>query len=77
MNIPKGHVLKLKKALYGLKEAAKRWNCAFNEYVINALRFKQSEHDPCLFSREFPNGIVYLLLYVDDIILSGDNQVLA
>lgn len=66
-------VFKLKKALYGLKESAKRWNSAFTQYV-SSLNFQQSDNDSCLFYKRSTEGTVYLLLYVDDIILTGDNK---
>lgn len=61
-----GCVLKLNKSLYGLKQAPKCWNDEING-LLSSLGFRRSENDYCLYVK----GNVYLLLYVDDIILAG------
>lgn len=66
-------VCRLNKALYGLKQAPRAWNDKFNKYVVNKIGFKQCENDLCLYVRNVNNDIMYLLLYVDDIILAGSN----
>lgn len=67
-----GHVLKLNKSLYGLKQASKCWNQKINEFLIS-LEFKRSETDYCLYVKGNNKDVIYLLIYVDDIILSGPN----
>ncbi|XP_021832520.1 uncharacterized protein LOC110772399 [Prunus avium] len=67
------YVCKLKKSLYGLKQAPRAWNAKFTGY-LPALGFKLSHSDSSLFVKlEGSNVIVLLLLYVDDIILTGFN----
>ena len=68
MQIPEGYkattpnsVLKLKKNLYGLKQASHNWHNLLNAGLIK-LGFKQSEYEPCLFLK---NGII-CVVYVDD-----------
>lgn len=69
----KDFALRLNKAIYGLKEAPLAWNRTFNEFVIS-LGFKRSIYDECLYSK---NDLVYLLLYVDDILIcSADVNVI-
>ena len=70
VNCKKGHVLKLNRSLYGLKQASKCWNDRINTFLLN-LRFVRSENDYCLYSKISEGGIVYLLIYVDDIVISG------
>lgn len=65
-----GYVLKLKKSLYGLKQSSKCWNNKINE-SLETLGFIRSETDYCLYIKEINDNYIYLLLYVDDIILSG------
>ena len=72
VNCKKGHVLKLNRSLYGLKQASKCWNDRINTFLLN-LRFVRSENDYCLYSKICEGGTVYLLIYVDDIIISGPN----
>ena len=67
-------VCKLNKTLYGLKQAPREWNFTFDTYV-NSLNFVQSDADKCLYIGKDENVGIFLLLYVDDIILAGkDNE---
>lgn len=61
-------VLRLQRALYGLKKAPKAWNDTFNECLLS-LGFTRCKLDECLY---FKNEI-YLLIYVDDLIIFGEN----
>lgn len=65
-------VFKLKKALYGLKQSSKCWNKKINDYILN-LGFERSNNDYCLYIKHEKNTYLYLLLYVDDIIISGSD----
>lgn len=65
-----GLVCLLRKSIYGLKQAAKSWNDAIHEVLINA-GFQRSGADQCLYLRE-RNGVwSFLLIYVDDIIVAA------
>lgn len=66
-------VCKLNKSLYGLKQAPLAWNARFDEYV-RSLGFGRSKNDKCLYIRTNGNSRIYLLLYVDNIIVAGDNE---
>ncbi|BBH08831.1 hypothetical protein Prudu_021147 [Prunus dulcis] len=66
------YVCKLKKSLYGLKQAPRAWNAKFTGY-LPALGFKISQSDPSLFVKHEGSDVIMLLLYVDDIILTGSN----
>ncbi|CAL2264036.1 unnamed protein product [Prunus armeniaca] len=66
-------VCKLKKSLYGLKQAPRAWNAKFTRY-LPAIGFQASQSDPSLFVRHSDSEVVILLLYVDDIILTGSNE---
>ncbi|BBG93855.1 transposable element gene [Prunus dulcis] len=66
------YVCKLKKSLYGLKQAPRAWNAKFTGY-LPALGFKLSHSDPSLFVKHEGSDVIVLLLYVDDIILTGSN----
>lgn len=69
------NVLKLEKSLYGLKQSSKCWNNEINNYLLS-LGFKRSENDFCFYMLLSDTGQnVYLLLYVDDIILAGPNLI--
>ena len=74
MHIPRGfhvdgakkrsdYVLKLKKNLYGLKQASFNWSQLLKAGLLK-LGFKQSKVDPCLYLKED----VICAIYVDDTI---------
>ncbi|KAJ0493560.1 putative RNA-directed DNA polymerase [Helianthus annuus] len=66
------HVCLLNKSLYGLKQAPRAW---FNKLssALHQLGFYGSKTDPSLFILNSPGSLVYLLVYVDDIIITGNN----
>ena len=64
----------LQKSLYGLKQAPKEWNDTFYK-VAKVLGFQRSQLDWGLFVRKVGNCYVFLTLYVDDMLLIGDEQV--
>jgi len=63
---PKQYCLRLRKALYGLKQAPRVWFKTVNAFFAD-LGFKPGNSDPNLFIR---NG-VYILLFVDDMLVIG------
>ncbi|CAL1402003.1 unnamed protein product [Linum trigynum] len=69
-----GQVCKLQQSLYGLKQAPRAWFEKFQS-SITGLRFLQSLNDPSLFTRTTSSGIVALLLYVDDMIITETDLV--
>lgn len=68
-----GQVCRLKKALYGLKQAPRAWYERFSN-VVTSLGFTSSPHDSALFVRLTSAGRILLLLYVDDMIITGDDS---
>ncbi|KAJ4702907.1 Retrovirus-related Pol polyprotein from transposon TNT 1-94 [Melia azedarach] len=67
------HVCKLKKALYGLKQAPRAWF----EKLKNALKqwgFENSKCDTSLFFKRIGRDLVIILVYVDDIVVTGSNN---
>ena len=67
-----GYVRKLKKALYGFKQAPRAWFEKFS-IVISSLGFVSSSHDSALFIKCTNAGRIIMSLYVDDIIIIGDD----
>lgn len=61
-------VCSLKKSIYGLKQSARVWNRALNAVLVDA-GFIQSTWDQCLYTLRKEDGIVFILIYVDDILV--------
>ena len=61
-------VFRLRRALFGLKQAPRAWFAKFNS-TISQHGFSGSSFDTTLFLRGFGHGITILLLYVDDMII--------
>ncbi|XP_020675457.1 uncharacterized protein LOC110094540 [Dendrobium catenatum] len=66
------HVCRLKKALYGLKQSPQEWFATLSGHLLT-LGFKLSSSDTSLFIYHNHNIIMYFLVYVDDIILTGNS----
>ncbi|KAG9447198.1 hypothetical protein H6P81_013326 [Aristolochia fimbriata] len=68
-----GQVCKLRRALYGLKQAPRAWFSMFCSKIVE-FGYTQSSHDSVLFTRCSSRGMVLLLLYVDDMVITGDDR---
>lgn len=66
-------VCQLKKCLYGLKQASRAWNQRFHNLVETRLKFERSRNDQCLYVWKPDKGIVFMLIYVDDIVIAGSS----
>ncbi|RDX94368.1 hypothetical protein CR513_23256, partial [Mucuna pruriens] len=63
-------VCKLNKAIYGLKQALRAWFDRLKSTLLQ-LGFKASKSDPSLFIQSIDSMVVYILVYVDDIIVTA------
>jgi len=66
-------VCKLNKALYGLKQAPRAWFDRLKTALIK-LGFQSSKCDPSLFTLHAHNQCTFILVYVDDIIITGSSD---
>jgi hypothetical protein len=66
-------VCKLKKSLYGLKQSPRMWYQKFDTYILG-LGFVRSRADHCVYSKQVGNHFIYVVLYVDDMLLIGNNM---
>jgi hypothetical protein len=71
----KSHVCKLKKALYGLKQAPRAWYGRIDSF-LTSLGFTKSKEDSNLYFKIMNNEPVILLLYVDDLFLTGEEKLI-
>ncbi|KAJ9566603.1 hypothetical protein OSB04_002569 [Centaurea solstitialis] len=69
------HVCRLRKALYGLKQAPRAWYQRFAVY-LSSLGFISSKTDTSLFTYHRGSDTIYLLFYIDDIILTASSPTL-
>ncbi|PNY01136.1 hypothetical protein L195_g024424, partial [Trifolium pratense] len=67
------HVCKLKKSLYGLKQAPRAWFTALHSFLLS-YGFVNSKSDPSLFIYLKGDVKLYTLVYVDDILITGNND---
>ena len=65
-------VCKLHKSIYGLKQESRSRNKCFDQ-VIKSFGFDQNEKEPCVYRKMQDDIVVFLILYVDDILLIGNN----
>jgi histone deacetylase 1/2 len=65
-------VCKLQKAIYGLKQAPRARYYELRSFLLQ-LGFKNSHADTSLFVLKTGNHLVYLLVYVDDLIITWDD----
>ncbi|PKU72052.1 Retrovirus-related Pol polyprotein from transposon TNT 1-94 [Dendrobium catenatum] len=66
------HVCLLKKALYGLKQAPRQWFSTFTNFLTE-FRFLVSAADPSILRYSKGAIQIYILVYVDDILLTGNH----
>jgi len=67
-------VCRLKKALYILKQAPKAWSDKIGEYLVTS-GFQTSNANFSLYVKKTNHGIVVIIIYVDDLIITKDSDV--
>lgn len=81
VRIPKGieadskkYVLKLKKAVYGLKIASKRWHDELKSSLVE-FGFQQTSIERCLYVHRTTEGqLTFIATYVDDLLIAADSR---
>ncbi len=69
-----GTVVKIRKAIYGLKQSGRLWNSTLDDW-LRSKDFHRSETEPCLYRRTEPDGKLLLVaVYVDDLLIAVDDQ---
>ena len=63
-----GKVCKLQRSIYGLKQASWSWNIRFND-AIKEFGFIKNEDEPYVYKKVSGSMIIFLVLYVNDILL--------
>lgn len=70
-----GQVCKLKKSLYGLKQQGRQWHKELSN-KLTSYGFNRSSNDYCLFTKGTHDSLLILVIYVDDILISGQTQMI-
>jgi transposase InsO family protein len=83
MHQPDGHsasggeqqqlVWKLEKSLYGLKQAGRAWNKTMDAALIG-MGFRPTHSDSCVYVMRDDSSVMYLLVYVDDLLLVASDS---
>ncbi|KAM1133510.1 hypothetical protein ACFX19_043460 [Malus domestica] len=66
-------VCKLNKSIYGLKQASRQWNRKFDQ-VMAASGFQENKLDECIYLKVLGAKVIFLVLYVDDILLASSDM---
>ena len=65
-------VCKLKKSIFGLKQASRQWYYKFHQVVIS-FGFEMNLADDCIYHKFSGSKYIFLILYVDDILLATND----
>ena len=66
-------VCKLNKSLYGLKQSSRNWYKEIDSW-LKQYGMLPSTADPCVYTRIHGNQVLIIILYVDDLIIAGNNK---
>lgn len=66
-------VCRLEKVLYGLRESPRAWYDCFDGFLRN-LGFRRSKYDYCLYVLTDGNDAIYLIIFVDDLLICCENK---
>ena len=73
MDVTTNKVYLLEKALYGLKQAPRAWYNRLDEYLLS-LGFERSMNEPTLYVRRVTEHILIVSVYVDDLLIIGNQE---
>ena len=63
---------RLRKSIYELKQASRQWFLKFDE-TIRKFGFKENDEDNCIYGKFKSGKFIFLILYVDDILLASSD----
>jgi hypothetical protein len=66
-------VFLLKKSLYGIKKSSRAWYAKMDNFLIT-IGFSRFQSDPNVYTKKLGSHLIILVLYVDDLILTGSDS---
>ena len=63
---------KFYRSICGLKQASQSWYIGFDQ-AIKSFGFEQNTDEPCVYKKCERSVVIFLILYVDDILLIGND----
>ena len=71
-----GEIVKLNKAVYGLKQAGRQWSLRPTQVLVEKVGMEQCKADPCVFRLRIDGETKMILcVHVDDILVAGESEV--
>ena len=64
--------MQAKESIYELKQISKSWNIYFDE-IVKSFSFIINMDEPCVYKKISERAIIFIVLYVDDILLIENN----
>jgi hypothetical protein len=71
-----GKVLRLRKTLYGLRQASRVWNAKLDS-TLKGVGFGQSPHEAAIYRRGNGGNALLVGVYIDDLVITGTKEVAA
>ncbi|KAJ9554358.1 hypothetical protein OSB04_018403 [Centaurea solstitialis] len=71
----KSMVCRLKKSIYGLKQASRQWYLKFHQ-VITSFGYEVNLVEDCVYHKFSGSSVIFLILYVDDILIATNDLAL-
>ena len=66
------YVWRLKKSLYGLKQALQQWYKRFDAFMIG--KGYTCYYDNCIYFQQCGDSFICLLLYIDDMLIASEDK---
>jgi hypothetical protein len=63
----------LRRSIYGLKQASTQWYIKFDQTIIK-FGFEENKEDNCIYAKFKKGKYIFLVLYVDDILLASSDR---
>ena len=65
-------VCRLKRSIYGLKQASRQWYLKFDK-IVTSFGFIENKFDQCIYMKVNGSKYIFMVLYIDDILLASSD----